>query len=866
MCESKDQTRLLDEFFKSLGEVDEESQKWKEHHENVNKMMQLLCEFMASRTGDVAKFQLYGSSAEKLKNYSFDDVGDLDLLLVLGNDFVVDEAMLEYLPINPAFVKIKGSEHPLLQSHLAEDTEYISASDVKEFYPFVDMTLFGFTFFPRLINAITSHLPAPPLNSTLRERDTSSPALTLDFSAMMGSPNILSRRLQQLKELHFQNVDPRELELLPASLCTIRNVEYTSQHAEVFDDFLQHFKDSLQALCTNPRGILPGIPNFAREICLSDGVKDMWKRFFLIEHQPKIESGSKAESSSTMAVTPEGNEVLNDNQNKPGICKQVDRPVSHIDCTQTVNLKQTADKERIEDCVGRYDYPINAELPSQDDVHDVTDPDIQQTQGPKDGFFNQALQWLCETHMGAFVEWLVEEKAEDFFNFIDTVEPLKEVPSPFTKESEKCTQSMSFDIVPALQARGWPKVAREWINRKRAWPSPDTIHRIIQGGFHLVVKPPKSGGCPETDFRLSFSHAEYLLSQELNDMQRQCYRALKKYYSLYLRTEPKCLVTYHLKTLFLQTCEKTGAEMWTEDNRTACMMELLENLLCALTEKCLRHYFITDCNLFDIENIETPHVLDSLAEKVEQFMSNPTKFLAELILETRPHDGPSRYDEEATAKQGEDPGASFEDTLARIDSDPRGQLAAKNEERTLSLSQEESSRRISLTCTDEDAIGKNSSTETATNTWQGARFHDLKDRYIHLCLDLLTKAAEGGNTEELDPLEKSLVEDIRELTNVYNFHPHKLLEQFEKRWQHTYGWLFAKCEFYTKQSLLAGIKNNVKLIKHMVLKDGVIGSPRDYSLLIPVDGFVNIHRRMQRIRKSMEPEGPAVKEDDIPLD
>ena len=76
MSESKDQTRLLDEFFKALGDVDEESQKWKELHESVNKMLHLWLEFISSRTGDFA-IQLYGSSAENLKNYSFDDVGDL---------------------------------------------------------------------------------------------------------------------------------------------------------------------------------------------------------------------------------------------------------------------------------------------------------------------------------------------------------------------------------------------------------------------------------------------------------------------------------------------------------------------------------------------------------------------------------------------------------------------------------------------------------------------------------------------------------------------------------------------------------------------------------------------------------------------
>ena len=193
MSESKDQTRLLEEFFKSLGEVDEKSQKWKEFHESVNKMLPLWLEFMSSRTGDFA-IQLYGSSAENLKNYSFDDLGDLDFLLVLGNDFAVDEARLEYLPTNPAFVKIKGTGHPLLQSFQGEDTEYISASDVKELYPILEIFLCGLSFISRLVKAITSHFPGPLLSSTLHEKDTFSPAWTMDFSTRMESPNILSRR------------------------------------------------------------------------------------------------------------------------------------------------------------------------------------------------------------------------------------------------------------------------------------------------------------------------------------------------------------------------------------------------------------------------------------------------------------------------------------------------------------------------------------------------------------------------------------------------------------------------------------------------------------------------------------------------
>ena len=864
MSESKDQTRLLDEFFKSLGEVDEESQKWKEFQESVNKMLHLWLEFMSSRTGDFG-IQLYGSSAENLKNYSFDDLGDLDFLLVLGNDFAVDEARLEYLPTNPAFVKIKGTGHPLLQSFQAEDTEYISASDVKELYPILDTVLFGLSFIPRLFKATMSHFPAPLLSLTLREKDTFSPALTLDFSGRMESPNILSRRLEQLKGLDIQNVDPIELEIIPASLCSIRNVDYTSQHAELFDEFLQHFKDSVQSLCNNPRGILQGIPNFAFKIYSSEKAKEMRKRIYHIENHSSIESESKVENSATMIVKPEV-EVVDDIQNKSCMCKQVDKAdICKADCAKKANLKPVID-EGVEGCVGvsqevnSCDNTINAVLQSQDDDHFITEPDNQRTrQGPKDGSFSQAFQRFLEKDMDAFLEWLLKEKAEDFLSYIDTVEPVKELQSPFASESEKCTQSLSFDIVPAVQARGWPKaVAGEWIDRKRAWPPPATVHRIIQEGFHLVVKPPKSGGCPETDFRLSFSHAECLLSRQLNDIQRQCYRAFKKYHSLYLRTEPKCLVTYHLKTLFLQTCEKSGAGMWTEDNRTACMMKLLEKLHYALTEKFLRHYFITDCNLFDVENIETPHVLDSLAEKVEQFMRNPTEFLPDLIRGRRPLDVSFKYSDEETTKEV--------DSLARSDTEQRGHLVTKNRGSTYSSSHDMSSRTMSHTSTDEDAIRKNNSRKIATNTWQGARFHDLKDQYIHICVDLLTKAAEDGNMEEVDTLERSLVEDIRELTNVYNFHPQRLLEQLEKRWQYAYAWIYGSCEFYTKQSMLAGIENNVKLIKHMVQQDGFMGSPRDYSLLLPVDTFVNTYRRIQRTLKSKRPKQTTAKKDDIPLD
>lgn len=116
MSESGEHARLLDDFFKSLGEGDEESQKWKEYHESIVKVAQLTSEFMASRSDlNSVRTRLYGSSAENLKSYSFDDVGDLDFLLFPGEDYLVDENMLEYSPTSPAYVKVRGAGHPFLE-------------------------------------------------------------------------------------------------------------------------------------------------------------------------------------------------------------------------------------------------------------------------------------------------------------------------------------------------------------------------------------------------------------------------------------------------------------------------------------------------------------------------------------------------------------------------------------------------------------------------------------------------------------------------------------------------------------------------------------------------------------------------------
>ena len=199
------------------------------------------------------------------------------------------------------------------------------------------------------------------------------------------------------------------------------------------------------------------------------------------------------------------------------------------------------------------------------------------------------------------------------------------------KEQLEAKVELKIDFVPAFRSREWPMVAREWIKRERKWPSLDVVEKVIHEGFHLVVKPPKNGGNPDCDFRISFSHAEYLLSQEMNKVQRECYVCLKKYHAAFFASNPKGLVTFHLKNLFLRTIEETGAEMWTESNRTECMMKLFGNLLDAVRQKKLPHFFVRSYNLFCIDYIESSKILESLAEKVEQIIASPMQFAKKLL-------------------------------------------------------------------------------------------------------------------------------------------------------------------------------------------------------------------------------------------
>ena len=78
---------------------------------------------------DHIMLRTYGSSAEDLQFCDPCDAGDIDLMVFsISDKLMIQEEVLEYSLENPLHVRIRGSEHPLLESCLVKDTEYVATS------------------------------------------------------------------------------------------------------------------------------------------------------------------------------------------------------------------------------------------------------------------------------------------------------------------------------------------------------------------------------------------------------------------------------------------------------------------------------------------------------------------------------------------------------------------------------------------------------------------------------------------------------------------------------------------------------------------------------------------------------------------
>ena len=196
--------------------------------------------------------------------------------------------------------------------------------------------------------------------------------------------------------------------------------------------------------------------------------------------------------------------------------------------------------------------------------------------------------------------------------------------------------SLPFKCTTALPHLDWPEIAMEWLVRDRlyGWPDRELVQDITSLGCH-VVKTDKDAKS-SSKWCYSFTVAEQRLFNSLNDVQKQCFRFLKVINSTYLNT-PGFFTIRDLKILFFWVCERVPVSQWTDVNLGACIVMLLDELICAIGSKKLPHYFMRDINLLKDKDAATLH---SFGRKVTAVRHTPLEFLFSRNLSFQPKTTP----------------------------------------------------------------------------------------------------------------------------------------------------------------------------------------------------------------------------------
>lgn len=151
----------------------------------------------------------------------------------------------------------------------------------------------------------------------------------------------------------------------------------------------------------------------------------------------------------------------------------------------------------------------------------------------------------------------------------------------------------SVDLVFAFRCPNRPSHAIEWAERKRNWPQPECVHKILQQGCALVAKGSGGSSTSHLEWRLSFSFAETELAQTLNSVQRRCYLVVKS-----LIKDLKCngLSSYCVKCAFYWFLEEADPDIWKNSNLGDCILGAIKRLARFLQCHELPNYFVKQSN------------------------------------------------------------------------------------------------------------------------------------------------------------------------------------------------------------------------------------------------------------------------------
>ncbi|KAL9960428.1 hypothetical protein ACROYT_G033883 [Oculina patagonica] len=173
----------------------------------------------------------------------------MDFMIFTNSDNLMNrEELLEYSFENPLHVRIRGGDHPVLQSCLVDDTEYVATSALKNFCP----AIFGSSssFLVDFLSLFCQLMPRDDLQLGFTARlknNATSPAVTLNMSQLLGSSIYEYWEMLKVDSLNVPiKKAAAEVEYIVHFLCVIRGSNYTREHAELLNDFLLFMKDAME--------------------------------------------------------------------------------------------------------------------------------------------------------------------------------------------------------------------------------------------------------------------------------------------------------------------------------------------------------------------------------------------------------------------------------------------------------------------------------------------------------------------------------------------------------------------------------------------------------------------------------------------
>lgn len=203
----------------------------------------------------------------------------------------------------------------------------------------------------------------------------------------------------------------------------------------------------------------------------------------------------------------------------------------------------------------------------------------------------------------------------------------------FSKEEESfgkkyAPRYKSFDMVTALPLSSWPVEASEFFTRERKSGSPNAsvLEELKNSDCYLVCKG--NPLCKDTDkmFRLSFSEAELIISRNVSDSFRICYRWAKLLLKMHL-SSPKVLSSYHVKTmLFWYLEEVTEADILM--NAAKYFVGFLDRFIDCCDKHDIPNYFYPKINMV---NHLQPSEMESFIGRLKKIRSDLPFYLKATI-------------------------------------------------------------------------------------------------------------------------------------------------------------------------------------------------------------------------------------------